>query len=302
MRIPSCSVTHGVPALTAALAFIAALLWSACALAQVRLYEVSVPLQGTTEADRATAMAEALKAVAVRASGRREAADHPAISGASPSKYLQRYSTTADRKLKVGFDGRSIEQLLQQAGLPLWPAERPLTLVTAPVTDPTVVEAAAEWRGLPIVWSTGEVTATSSGARATLTGVPSGAEFAWTFSHDGRTAEARGSAQAGIHLAADTLAARYAPASTRSSSSLSLRIGGMDDLADYAGLLEYLRSLSLVRDVEVESLDGAVVRLRMVVRGDRELLGRIAALDGRLQPGAAADAGAEPAVDFVYQP
>ncbi len=302
MRIPSCSVTHGVPVLTAALACIAALLWSACALAQVRLYEVSVPLQGTTEADRATAMAEALKAVAVRASGQRGAADHPAISGASPAKYLQRYSTTADRRLKVGFDGRSIEQLLQQAGLPLWPAERPLTLVTAPVTDPTVVEAAAEWRGLPIVWSGGEATAASSGARATLTGVPSGAEFAWTFSHDGRTAQARGPAQAGIHLAADTLAARYAPASTRSTSSLTLRIGGMDDLGDYAGLLEYLRSLSLVRDVEVESLDGAVIRLRMVVRGDRELLGRIAALDGRLQPGAAAEAGAEPAVDFVYQP
>jgi len=301
MRIPSCSVTHGVPALSAALAFIAALLWSASALPQVRLYEVSVPLQGTTEADRATAMAEALKAVAVRASGRREAADHPAISGASPAKYLQRYSTTADRKLKVGFDRGSIEKLLQQAGLPLWPAERPLTVVSAPVTDPTEVEAAAEWRGLPIAWSIGEATAISSGARATLTGVPSGADFAWTFTHDGRTAQARGSAQAGIHLAADTLAARYAPASTRSSSSLSLRIGGMDDLADYAGLLEYLRSLSLVRDVEVESLDGAVVRLRMVVRGDRELLGRIAALDGRLQPGAAADAGAEPEVDFVYQ-
>jgi hypothetical protein len=39
----------------------------------------------------------------------------------------------------------------------------------------------------------------------------------------------------------------------------------------------------------------------MVVRGDRELLGRIAALDGRLQPGAAAGAAAEPDVDFVYQ-
>lgn len=301
MRIPSCSVTHRVPGLTAALALVAALLWSACALAQVRLYEVSVPLQGTTEADRTAAMAEALKAVAVRASGRREAADHPAIRDASPAKYLQRYSTTADRRLKVGFDGRSIEQLLQQAGLPLWPAERPLTLVNAPVADPAVLEAAAEWRGLPIAWSAGEANAASSGARATLTGLPSGAEFAWTFTHDGRTAQARGSAQAGIHLAADTLAARYAPASTRSSSSLSLRIGGMDDLADYAGLLEYLRSLSLVREVEVESLDGDVVRLRMVVRGDRELLGRIAALDGRLQPGAAADAGAEPDVDFVYQ-
>ena len=30
----------------------------------------------------------------------------------------------------------------------------------------------------------------------------------------------------------------------------------MDDLAAYAGLLGYLRSLSLVRDVEVESLRG----------------------------------------------
>jgi len=301
MRIPSCSVDHGVPALAAALALIAALLWSACALAQVRLYEVSVPLQGTTEADRAAAMAVALKAVAVRASGRREAADDPAISGASPAKYLQRYSATADGKLKVGFDAGAVEQLLQQAGLPLWPAERPLTLVSAPVTDRAAVEAAAEWRGLPIAWSAGDASAASASARATLTGVPSGTEFAWTFSHDGRTVEARGSAQAGIHLAADTLAARYAPASTRSSSSLSLRIGGMDDLADYAGLLEYLRSLSLVRDVEVESLDGAVVRLRMVVRGDRELLGRIAALDGRLQPVAAAGAAAQPDVDFVYQ-
>jgi hypothetical protein len=75
----------------------------------------------------------------------------------------------------------------------------------------------------------------------------------------------------------------------------------MDDLADYSGLLAYLLELSLVRGVEVESLDGTVITLRVVVRGDRELLGRIAALDGRLQPGArGAEEGVE--VDFVYAP
>ena len=60
--------------------------------------------------------------------------------------------------------------------------------------------------------------------------------------------------------------------------------------------------LSLVRGVEVESLEGAVVTLRVVVRGDRDLLGRVAALDGRLQPGPRGGEGAESAVDFVYRP
>jgi len=129
-----------------------------------------------------------------------------------------------------------------------------------------------------------------------------GSEFAWTFTHDGRTTQARGPAEAGIHLAADTLAARYAPASTRSSSNLTLRVDGMDDLADYSGLLAYLRELSLVRGVEVESLDGTVITLRVVVRGDRELLGRIAALDGRLQPGSRGAEEGPAAVDFVYAP
>lgn len=282
-----------------ALACIAALAWPAAARADVPRYEVSVPLKGTTAEDRAAAMTEALRAVAVRASGRRDAANSPAINSANPAKYVQRYSTTADKRLKVGFDGRAIEQLLQQAGLPLWPAERPVTAINAPVPDRAVVEAAARWRGLPIEWAGGAATASAS--HALLTGVPSGAEFAWTFSHGGQTTQARGSAQAGVDLAADTLAARYAPASTRSSSNLSLRVGGMVDLADYSGLLAYLHGLSLVRDVEVESLDGEVITLRLVVRGDGELLGRVAALDGRLRAGAPGEAGTSP-VDFVYQP
>ena len=296
------TVRPGGLALATAVACIAACIAPAIARAEVPLYEVAVPFTGATPEDRAASMAEALRAVAVKVSGKREAASSPAIAGANPTKYVQRYSTTADKMLKVGFDGGAIEQLLQQAGLPLWPAERPVTVIDAPVTDRAAMESVAQLRGLPVEWAAGVGMPPSSARRATLVGVPSGSEFAWTFTHDGRTTQARGSAETGIHLAADTLAARYAPASTRSSSNLTLRVDGMDDLADYSGLLAYLRGLSLVRGVEVESLDGTVITLRVVVRGDRELLGRIAALDGRLQPGSRGAEEGPAAVDFVYAP
>ncbi len=289
-------------ALATALACIAACVAPVLARAAIPLYEVIVPLKGTTPEDRAAGMAEALRAVAVKASGKREAAGSAAIGGANPSKYVQRYSTTADKMLKVGFDGRAIEQLLQQAGLPLWPAERPVTVIDAPVADRAAVEAVAQWRGLPVDWAAGAGPPPASARVAVLVGVPSGDGFTWSFTHDGRKTEARGSAADGIHLAADTLAARYAPASTRSSSNLTLRVDGMDDLAAYSGLLAYLRGLSLVRGVEVESLDGTVITLRIVVRGDRELLGRVAALDGRLQPGSRGAEAGPAAVDFVYAP
>jgi uncharacterized protein len=288
-------------ALAAALACLLACVAPVLARAAVPLYEVSVPLAGVTAEDRAAGMVDALRAAAVKASGRREAADHPAISGADPREYVQRYSTTADRMLKVGFDGRAIEQLLQQAGLPLWPAERPLVVIDAPVADRLAVESVAQWRGVPVEWAAGTAPPPSAG-RAVLTGVASGDAFAWTFAHDGRTTGMRGSAEDAIHFASDTLAARYAPASTRSTSELTLRVVGMHDLAAYAGLLEYLRALSLVRGVEVDSLDGTVITLRLRVRGDRELLGRIAALDGRLQPVAPAAGDAAPVVDFVFTP
>lgn len=297
MRKPPSSVRCGWPVLATALACIVAFPWTAQARADVALFEVAVPLAGTTEADRAAGMAEALRAVAVKASGRREAAGNATIRGADPAKYVQRYSTTADRKLKVGFDGGAIERLLAQAGLPLWPAERPLTLVSAPVGDPAAVEAAAQGRGLPIAWSRGDETT----AGAVLSGVPSGGGFDWTFTHDGRSSTAHGSAEDGVHLAADALAARYATAATRTTSELVLRVGGMDELSDYAGLLSYLGSLSLVRSVGVDALDGEVVTLRVSLRGDGDLLARIAALDGRLRP-ASAVADADPTLDFVYQP
>jgi len=290
----------------------------------VPLYQTVVPMQGTTEADRTSAFGEALRAVAVRATGRREAATDAAVAAAAadPTKYVQQYGMTADRMLKVGFDGRAMEQLLMRGGLPLWPAERPLTLVILEgdgLPERAEIERAAQFRGVPVTWpvasvdvararaqaSKGDVRAAAeagSGAQAVLVGSAGGSGFEWVFAHAGTAAQFRGSLQAGVQFAADTLAARYAPPSTRKFSTLVVRVGGLGDVKAYAGLLAYLQSLSFVRAVAVEELAGDTVRLALTMRGDLELLRGIAALDAHLLPAASAEDGVAAPLDFTYRP
>jgi hypothetical protein len=288
------------PALAAVLACAVLWPWPAATRAAVPLYEVVVPLGGPAAEDRSRALVEALQGAVVKASGRRGAATIPAVAAANPERYVQRYSKMADQMLKVGFDGRAIEDLLQKAGLPVWASERPLTVVTADGVDRAEIERAAAWRGLPIAWGPAAAVAGST-ARAALTGVTGGSGIAWRFVHAGRTVEVQGSAQAGIDLAADTLAAWYAPPSTRALSEVAIRVGGIGDFGAYAALLAHLKSLSLVRAVAVVELAGDVVHLVVTMRGDAELLGRIAALDARLVPASLVDGPTVPA-DFLFRP
>jgi len=292
------------------------------------LYQGSVPLKGTTAADRTSAIGDALRIAAVRASGRREAASNPVVvaAAADPAGYVQQYSTTTDRMLKVGFDAGSMEQMLQKAGLPLWPTERPTTLVVLFI--PTIAagsravlasehpperaeaERAAQVRGVPIAWPQQVLEpaqvrgrAPDGPAAAVLIGSGAGAQMDWTFSHSALAAQGQGGVAAGIDLVADTLAARYAPASTRDLAVQTVRVGGVTDLGAYAGLLAYLRSLSLVRGVAVDELGGGTVRLKLSLRGDVELLRRIAALDAHLVATARAEAAdADAGTDFTWQP
>jgi hypothetical protein len=307
------------------------LLLPAAGYADIALYQAAVPLHGPTEADRAAGFGEALRVAAVRASGRRAAATNPVVAAAAadPSRYVQQYSTTPDRMLKVGFDGRGVEQLLQQAGLPLWPAERPTTLVELFVPsvaggtravlaserppERAEIERAAQVRGVPLAWPQQAIdlaqarnpsaSAGSGVTQAVLVGVGSGAQIDWKFLHADQRMQSQGGPSAGADLAADSLAARYAPASTLGLTTQSVRVGGVTDLQAYAGLLEYLQSLSLVRAVSVDEMTGEAVRLKLSLRGDVELLRRIAALDTRLQAGVRATGtpGAE-GTDFTWQP
>ena len=275
MRRQTSTVRIGGPALVAALVCTAFLLWSGWAHSDVPRYEATVPLGAAKRIapvpwPRRCRQSQSKPPVAVvpRRMG--------PVAAANPARYVQRYAKTADQMLKVGFDGPAVEELLQQAGLPLWPSERPVTVVTA-------TAVVSRWTIVP------RSSVPQPGGDCRLPGLHHlrprrvGRECdadRGTRRHrvrldvhalGGRT-EARGTAQDGIHLAADTLAAYYAPPSTRSTSSLSVSVGGMRDFTAYTGLIDYLKSLSLVRDVAVEALTGDVVQLRLAVRGDRELL------------------------------
>lgn len=304
-----------------------AMLHGTVARADVAPYQATVPLTGPAEADRAAAFGEALKVAAVRASGRSDAGSAPPIAkaAATPTAYIQQYSTTADRMLKVGFDARAMEQLLQQAGLPFWPAERPtLTVflflpavaggsraVTAAERPPEriEVERAAAMRGVPVNWPAETVdlptartrTAAVGQKSAALLGVPGTAGHDWSFAHAGQTARGQGGMAAGVALAADRLADRYAPGSTRSVRTVSLAVGGLSDLRAYAALTQYLEDLSLVRAVSLRGLSGSTAQFTLDLRGDLDLLRRIFALDGRLQPGVQGDAAGD-ATEFTWQP
>jgi hypothetical protein len=295
--------------------------------ADVSVYAAVVPMKGTTEADRANAFGAALQAAVVRASGRREAATAPKVleAAAAPMSLVQQYSTTPDRMLKVGFDGRAIEQLLQQAGLPLWPEERPTTTVllfngnasrAMTVSEQTpervALEQAALTRGIALAWPGENVDPGAARSRlaagattATLVGVAAGNGFQWSFGHAGQVVQAQGSLTDGIDLAADTLAARYAPASTRSVNTVAVRIGGLANLQSYAALTRYLEDLSLVRSVSVREFANDSVAFELGVRGDLDLLQKIFALDARVVPAARAATGEGlPAAqaEFLWRP
>jgi hypothetical protein len=328
--MPTRSSTTRPGILTRALVCALAYAGSAAVCADVAVYQATVPLAGPAEADRNAAFGDALRTAAVRASGQRDAGTRPAVASAAadPTRYVQQYSTTADRMLKVGFEPAAMDRLLQQAGLPFWPLERPLTQVylvvpavaggaralvaSDRVPERADLDRAAQARGLPVAWPVQTVPAAQVQAmvagsaappsgRSVLAGVSDGTTVAWRYYDGGSGARVDGPVAAGADLAADVLAARYAPPSTRGNSTATLRIGGIGDVRDYAGLLDYLGSLSLVRAVAVRDVDGGTVGLDVTLRGDVELLGRIAALGEHLGP-PPPDASAGPAVNFVYRP
>lgn len=314
---------------------LAAAICQAGVAAEVPLYKVTVPLKGGTEADRNAALGEALRVVVVRASGRQDAAGNAAVdaSAARANRLVQQYSATPDQQLKVGFEATTIDGVLHDAGLPAWPSERPLTLVLLPAnpaapggrvlragessTGRSQIEQAALARGVPLAWPVAEASvdtlraqldssgvegaarAAGTSADAVLLGRPAGEQIEWTLVHAGDRSQRRGSAADGAHLAADTFAALYATAATRSLTTVNVRIDGVESLQAYAGLMQVLESLSLVREVAVSEVDRASVRLTLTLRGDLELLRRVAMLTPSLRPATTSDpAGPQ----FVYLP
>jgi len=301
------------------------------------LYEIAVPV-GTS---KDTAFSDALKAVVVRVSGRRDAAAQLKPGALSnPRQFAQRFGVSSDNLLQVGFDSVAVDRLLTDAGLSVWGRERPQTLVLLSVETPDgasysvdnngsaadrdAVVKVAKLRGLPIVWpdmdsqdrsqvavgSTAALlqVAARYNANAALVGKArrdssGGMSVRWTLASEEGTSEGNGTIEDGVHLAADTFARVYS-ASGSSLDSVALEISGIGNLGIYASALNYLEAMTVVRTVSLEQVAGDTMRFRLGVRGDAAMLRRALALDGKLVPIAPADSASPPAdrLQFRYQP
>jgi uncharacterized protein len=301
----------------------------ASAVSVTDLYEVTMPI----EASRDTAFVEALKSVAVRVSGRRDAASRLGPAANNPRQYVQRFAFTSDNQLQVAFDSGSVDRLLNDSGLPIWGRERPATLVLLgiqgqdgatnwvdtnyPSAERDSMAKVARQRGLPLAWPSltvqdrtalGAVTsaaapelmelASRSNANAVLLGHgrrdATGALIVqWSLASEDGTPEVTGVVEDGVHLAADTFGRIYA-ASGVSLGSVSVEVAGIHDLNDYAATLNYLEGMTLVRSVALEQVVGDTMRFQLAVRGDVTTLRRALALDSKLVPSPVGDGAIPP--------
>jgi uncharacterized protein len=277
------------------------------------LYEITQPVQTTRDA----AFVDALKTIAIRVSGQRDA---PAKLGASlnnPRQYVQKFGFTADGMLEVEFDSVSVDRLLSNAGLPVWGRERPTVLVLLEVTDANgahlvdaqspssdrdPINVIARERGLPLRWPGADMQQTNVagsstpellqlaarfGANAVLLGHQvDGGQVRWRIVSSDGVDEAIGSAQDGAHFAADALGRTFAAAGSQ-SASVAVEVSGISNLDAYAATLNYLEGMTLVRAIAVEQASGDRMRFRLSVRGDAETLRRAISLEDRLAPEAA---------------
>ncbi len=290
--------------LAAACAWLACLVFADSAWAGriVRVYEVDV--RGTPSP---SLLQDAMRQTLVRATGRREAADDPALAAlvADPSSYVRSYRTSEDGVTRVVFDGAAIERDIVAAGRGVWGSERPFTLIVlspppggaAGDAARVTLEETALVRGLPVSLvpialtdSTGNEldretllrTAQRLGGDAVLVGRGNGAalhgQWQWTLHTSFSSESWTGSLEDGVHGAADAFARVLDTSLAPVEMETLIEVRGVTTLTDYATVGRLLDSLPGVSRASLVEADGTSVTFGVHVRGGAEAIDQ--ALDG----------------------
>ena len=267
--------------------------WAARA---VRVYEVDVSGQSTT------ALQEAMRQALVRATGRRESANDPALASLveDAPKYVKSYSPGPRGETQVIFDRTAVERAIVAAGRSVWDPERPFTLVVL-YPPPSrgdsdaarvALEQEAATRGLlisvvplPIVDSNGAAlgrdallaTARRYGGDELLigrtdTGAPAG-QYQWTLYTSFSSQSWSGQLIAGIDGTVDQLAPAQGGASlAQTEARVELEVQGVATLTDYASVERILESVPGVRAANIARADGNSVTFDITARGGSEAI------------------------------
>ena len=288
-------------ALAILVALLGALPLTASGLRPVRVYEVDL------EAQSATAVQNAMRQALVRATGRRESADDPALAGviADAARYVKSYASGPRGESQVVFDAAAVGRAIDTAGRSVWERDRPFTLVVLyPPPGRSDADAArvelertATERGLPI--SVIPLTVVDGGGnalgaeallqsaqrygadevlvgRADAAGLAAG-QLQWTLYTRAQSESWSGPLRAGIDHTVDLLAPPPGAAG-QPEAAARVRIEGVAGLAGYAAVERLLQSIPGVRRADVAEADAGSVTFEVDMRGgsaalERELSG-----------------------------
>src|SRR6185437_12090781 len=279
---------------------IALLLWgilpvSAWGARAVRVYEVDVSGQSTT------ALQEAMRQALVRATGRRESANDPALASLveDAPKYVKSYSPGPRGETQVIFDRTAVERGIVAAGRSVWDPERPFTLVVlypppsradADAARSSLEQAAAA-RGLlisVIPLSIVDANGTELGREALLntaqrfggdevlvgrsdTGAPAG-QYQWTLNTRFSSQSWSGPLSSGIDGTVDILAPAQGASLAQTEAKVLVQVEGVATLTDYANVERMLESVPGVRGANIVRAGGNAVTFDITARGGSEAL------------------------------
>ena len=266
---------------------------SAWAARAVRVYEVDASGQSTT------ALQEAMRQALVRATGRRESANDPALASLveDAPKYVKSYSPGAHGQTQVIFDRAAVERAIVAAGRSVWDPERPFTLVVLyPPLGRADVDAArvaleqeAAARGLlisvvPLTITDANGALLGRDALLTLTqryggdeiligrtdaGAPAG-QYQWTLYTNFSSQSWSGQLAGGIDGTVDLLAPAQGASLAQTEARVLIEIQGVASLADYANVERVLESVPGVRGANIARAGGNSVTFDITARGGSE--------------------------------
>jgi hypothetical protein len=162
----------------------------------------------------------------------------------------------------------------------------PITYPLLDLQDLAAVSFAEIWGGFD-----GLIEAASQryGADAQLIGrisvSPLGLDVRWSLLEDGRGRAVLGTdVPGGLEWLADEYAAQFSIAGGARSAQVTVL--DVASIEDYGRVMSYLESLSVLQSVDVESLDGYTLNLRISARGDDSVVARLLTLGGIMVPAA----------------
>jgi hypothetical protein len=272
----------------------------------VRLYDVQIKGEAT-----APAVQDAMRRVLVRATGRREAANDPALSAIvnDAPKYVQGTRRAPNGDTQITFDSTALEQAIATAGRSVWDRERPFTFVVfnpplsgaAAETARLELERAAETRGLPISLAPvpvvdangvelprdmvlqgaqrlgGDAVLIAKGDSAALNGV-----YQWTLQTQYATENWNGALDAGVNGAVDALARVQDTAAPLAELEAFVQVAGVTTLNDYAAVSRLLDGIPGTRRVTLSEVSGGSATFSVLVRGGAEAVDRALSNAGHL--------------------